>query len=117
MKTWRAILSVAATVLALAALPSTSAANDLFTLDANPVTDGHLIADGAGNAYVSWTSEGSGTGVEPVKFCKIPPGGTCSPVTLPIPGASSGTPPRPSPPPCADTSRPSGPSRSAGDWC
>src|SRR5215204_694931 len=89
MKTWRAILSVAATVLALAALPSTSAANDLFTLDANPVTDGHLIADGAGNAYVSWTSEGSGTGVEPVKFCKIPPGGTCSPVTLPIPGASS----------------------------
>jgi hypothetical protein len=89
MKTWRAILSAAAAVLALAALPSISAANDLFTLDANPVTDGHLIVDGAGNAYVSWTSEGSGTGVEPVKFCKIPPGGTCSPVTLPIPGASS----------------------------
>jgi len=89
MKTWRATLSVAATVLALAALPSTAAANDLFTLDAHPVTDGHLIADGAGNAYVSWTSDAAGTGVEPVKFCKIPPGGTCSPITLPIPGASS----------------------------
>jgi hypothetical protein len=30
-----------------------------------------------------------GTGVEPVKFCKIAPGGACSAITLPIPGASS----------------------------
>jgi hypothetical protein len=89
MKTWRAILSVAATVLALAALPSTSAANDLFTLDANPVSNGHLIEDGSGNAYVAWTSDGVGIGVEPIKFCKIAPGGTCSPTTLSIPGATS----------------------------
>jgi hypothetical protein len=89
MKTWRAILSVAATVLALAALPSTSAANDLFTLDANAVSDGHVIVDGAGNAYVSWVSDGLGTAVDPVKFCKIAPGGSCSPITLSFPGATS----------------------------
>jgi hypothetical protein len=89
MKTWRATLSVAATVLALAALPSTSAANHLFTPDPNPVSNGHLIEDAAGNAYVAWVSDGVGTGVEPVRFCKIPPGGTCSPITLNIPGATS----------------------------
>jgi hypothetical protein len=89
MKTWRATLSVAATVFALAALPSTAAANDLFTLDSSPTSDGHVIEDGAGNAYVAWTSEGVGTGVEPVRFCKIAPGGSCSAITLPIPGASS----------------------------
>src|SRR6476659_11096824 len=89
MKTWRATLSVAAAVFALAALPSTSAANDLFTLDASPTSDGHVIEDGAGNAYVAWTSEGVGIGVEPVRFCKIAPGGGCSAITLPIPGASS----------------------------
>ena len=89
MRTWRLTLTVVAAILALAALPSASAANDLFTLDPNPVSNGHLAEDGAGNAYVAWTSEGAGTGVEPVKFCKIPPGGTCSPITLNIPGATS----------------------------
>lgn len=89
MKTWRAILSAAAAVLALAALPATSAANDLFTLDPDARSNGHLIEDAAGNAYVAWVSEGVGIGVEPVKFCKIPPGGTCSPITLPTPGATS----------------------------
>jgi hypothetical protein len=89
MNTWRRTLTAAAALFALAALPSTSAANDLFTLDANPISNGHLIEDGAGNAYVAWTSEGVGTGVEPVKYCKIAPGGTCSPTTLPIPGATS----------------------------
>lgn len=75
MKTWRATLSVAATVF------------DLFTLDSSPTSDGHVIEDGAGNAYVAWTSEGVGTGVEPVRFCKIAPGGGCSAITLPIPAA------------------------------
>jgi hypothetical protein len=89
MKTWRAILSAAAATLVLAAFPATSAANNLFTLDENAVSRGHLVEDGAGNAYVAWVTEGVGIGVEPVKFCKIPPGGTCSPITLPIPGAVS----------------------------
>ncbi|HET7507213.1 MAG TPA: hypothetical protein VFJ53_02535, partial [Solirubrobacterales bacterium] len=88
MKTWRVILIAAAATLALAALPATSPANDLFTLDANPASDGHVIIDGAGNAYVAWVSEGVGTGVDPVKFCKIPPGGTCSPITLSVPGGT-----------------------------
>jgi len=75
--------------LVLAALPASAAANNLFTLDANPVTDGHLAEDAAGNAYVAWSSEGDGTSVEPVRFCKIAPGGACNAITLPIPGASS----------------------------
>jgi hypothetical protein len=89
MKTWRATLSAVAAVFAVAALPAPSAANDLFTLDANAVSDGHVIVDGAGNAYVSWVSDGDGTAVDPVKFCKIAPGGSCSPITLSFPGATS----------------------------
>lgn len=89
MRTWRLTLTFAAAFFALVALPAASSANDLFTLDANAVSHGHVIVDGGGNAYVAWTSEGVGTGVEPVKFCKIAPGGSCSPVTLPIPGATS----------------------------
>jgi hypothetical protein len=89
MRTWRAFLSAAAATLLIAAFPAASAANDLFTLDPNAQSNGHLIEDAAGNAYVAWVSEGIGIGVEPVKFCKIPPGGTCSPITLPTPGAGS----------------------------
>jgi hypothetical protein len=89
MKTSRAILATVAAIFAFAALPAVATANNLFTLDENPVSNGHLIVDAAGNAYVAWVSEGVGTGVEPVRFCKIPPGGTCSPITLPNPFATS----------------------------
>ncbi|HEX7280274.1 MAG TPA: hypothetical protein VF255_11725 [Solirubrobacterales bacterium] len=89
MKTWRAILSTVAAAFALAALPAASAANNLFTIDPNPVSDGHVITDAAGNAYVAWIGDGVGAAIEPVKFCKIAPGGTCSPITLPIPGGTS----------------------------
>jgi hypothetical protein len=89
MKTWRAILIAAAATLVLAALPAVSSANNLFTLDTNAQSDGHLIEDAAGNAYVGWVSEGVGIGVEPVKYCKIAPGGACSPKTLSIPGATT----------------------------
>ncbi|MDQ2631024.1 MAG: hypothetical protein M3Y75_08635 [Actinomycetota bacterium] len=88
MKTWRTILTAAA-IAAFALLPGTATANDLYTLDADAVSNGHLAEDAAGNAYVAWVSEGVGTGVEPVKFCKIAPGGACSPTTLSIPGATS----------------------------
>jgi len=89
MNNWRAVLTVTVAILGLALLPGAAAANDLFTLDPNATSDGHVIEDGAGNAYVAWTSEGEGIGVEPVKFCKIAPGGSCSPTTLSIPGAKS----------------------------
>jgi hypothetical protein len=88
MKTWRLILTVAA-IAAFAALPGTATANNLYTLDANPVSEGHVIVDGAGNAYVSWVGDGAGTAIDPVRFCKIAPGGTCSPITLSIPGGTS----------------------------
>ncbi|HST70166.1 MAG TPA: hypothetical protein VLI94_10970 [Solirubrobacterales bacterium] len=89
MKTWRAILSTVAAAFALAALPSVSAANNLATLDANPNSEGHVIVDGAGNAYVAWIGDGVGTAIDPVRYCKIPPGGACSPITLSIPGGTS----------------------------
>jgi hypothetical protein len=88
MRIWRAILTVAA-MAAFALLPATAGANDLYTLDADAVSDGHLAEDAAGNAYVGWTSDGVGISPEPVRFCKIAPGGACSPITLPIPGATS----------------------------
>lgn len=89
MKTWRALLSTVAAALVLAALPAGAPANNLFTLDPNAVSNGQVVTDAAGNAYVAWVSEGVGTGVDPVRFCKIAPGGSCSPITLPIPGATS----------------------------
>lgn len=88
MRTWRVILTTAA-MLVLVAFPSTSAANNLSTLDANPVSRGHVIEDAAGNAYVGWVSEGAGTGPDVAKFCKIAPGGTCAPISLSVPGATT----------------------------
>lgn len=71
-------------------LPAGASAENRFTLETQPTTSGHLAVDGAGNAYIGWASEGFGTNPEPVHFCKVPPGGTCtSPITLPIPGAKS----------------------------
>jgi hypothetical protein len=87
VKRWGVLLSTLL-VFVLAALPAAASANNLFTLDGSPVTNGHLAEDPAGNAYVAWTSQGSGSSPEPVKFCKIAPGGTCKAETLPIPGAS-----------------------------
>lgn len=75
------ITILALALLGISAMPAS--ANDLFTLEANPTSAGHLIEDAAGNAYVSWTREGDGISVEPTMFCKIPPGGTCSsPIAL-----------------------------------
>jgi hypothetical protein len=88
VKRWGAFSILLATFV-LAVLPAAAAANNLFTLDGHPVTDGHLAEDPAGNAYVAWTSEGDGSSPEPVRFCKIAPGGGCNAITLPIPGASS----------------------------
>ncbi|HEY5977897.1 MAG TPA: hypothetical protein VIT85_08575 [Solirubrobacterales bacterium] len=82
-----AVVALLASVALLA--PASAVANDVATLDANPVTDGHVIVDGAGNAYIGWASEGVGISPEPVKFCKVAPGGSCSPIDLPIPGAVS----------------------------
>jgi hypothetical protein len=88
MRSRRAFLTAALATLVLA-IPGSAAANDLYTLDANAQSEGNVIVDAAGNAYVGWTSEGVGIGIEPVKFCKIAQGGACSPINLPIPGGTS----------------------------
>ena len=87
MRRWGALLSTLL-VFALAVLPAAASANNLFTLDEHPATNGHLAEDAAGNAYVAWSSEGPITSPEPVRFCKIAPGGACNAQTLPIPGGS-----------------------------
>lgn len=82
------VLLIAATAALLA--PAGAAAENRFTLETHQISRPHMIVDAAGTAYVAWTSEGVGTGPEPVHFCKIPQGGTCtSPVTLPLPPGSS----------------------------
>jgi hypothetical protein len=78
-------------VLAIAAmlgLAAPAAANDLFTLDPQATSAGHLAEDASGNAYVTWTRKASGGLPDSPMFCKIPPGGRCTaPIALPIPGA------------------------------
>jgi hypothetical protein len=85
----RAFMAVVVVSLAVLGLAASAGANNLQTLDADAVSPGHVVVDAAGNAYVSWTSRAIGTGPERVRFCKIPPGGTCTPTSLPIPGATS----------------------------
>jgi hypothetical protein len=80
-----AVVAAIAAAIAMMLGASAASANDLFTLDPNAASSGHLIEDAAGNAYIGWVDGTSGT-VEVPKFCKIPAGGTCTdPITLPIP--------------------------------
>ena len=86
------VLPLVGLLLACLALlgPASAGAENRFTLETQPVSKGHLLVDNAGNAYIGWTSRGFGTAPEPVHFCKVPQGGSCtSPITLPIPGAAS----------------------------
>jgi hypothetical protein len=89
LRTAQLALLAALATLAVAVIPTSAAANDLYTLDPNAVSRGSVIQDAAGNAYVGWSSEGVGTGPEVPKFCKIAPGAGCAPVSLSIPGAAS----------------------------
>lgn len=84
MKT-RVVITLTVASLALAVLPGLAAANDLATIDPDPTSPGHVVQDGAGNAYIAWTS---GSNDVP-QFCKVAPGGSCSPQTLPTPGGTS----------------------------
>ena len=86
-----AFLISAAWALCFSVWSAPAAANDLFVLDAQATSPGHLVEDSAGNAYVGWTHRSASASVpDAPMFCKIPVGGSCAhPVTLPIPGATS----------------------------
>jgi hypothetical protein len=87
----RLLLTAAIGIGALASA-APAGANDLFTLDAQPTSPGHVVVDSAGTAYVTWTHKSASTTPDSVMFCKIPLGGTCTaPITLPIPGAVDDT--------------------------
>jgi hypothetical protein len=80
----RASLGVLAAATLFAAVPSAHAANR-FTLDAHPVTPGHVLfsppGSASGSALVAWTSDpGSGALAPVVKACVIAPGDTACPV-------------------------------------
>jgi hypothetical protein len=89
-QTLRGLAGAAALVLAslLIGAPAVQARN-LGTLDAQATSQGHVIEDAAGSAYIAWTDKApSSEAAETVKFCKIPAGATCAaPITLPSAGA------------------------------
>src|SRR6476646_2384262 len=85
MPTLRAVLTLTVASFALALLPGLAAANDLATIDAEPTSPGHLAQDGAGNAYIAWTTAPD----DVPRFCKVAPGGSCSPIVLPVPVGTS----------------------------
>lgn len=88
----KSLLAIAAFAVALLLFAVPASANDRFTLDPAPDSAGHVVVDSAGTAYVTWTHNAGGSEVNPVRFCEIPLGGTCSsPKTLPIPGAVDDT--------------------------
>lgn len=92
IRSMRSLSLAAAVVLAtFVVAPSTAFAKNLFTLDAQPASPGHVIEDGAGNAYIAWTHRAGGALADAPMFCKVPAGGACSaPVTLAVPGATGG---------------------------
>lgn len=80
------------------ALSAPALATNLFTLDPHSATNGPVVTDSSGNAYIAWEREASNPALEPptVRVCKIAPGGTCtSPQTLAIP--APGTEPKEAP--------------------
>lgn len=68
-------------------------ANNVMTLDVQAASQGHVVQDGAGTAYVAWTRKAASAETpEMPEFCKIPEGGKCtSVITLPIPAPAKGT--------------------------
>ncbi|MDA0161510.1 hypothetical protein OM076_14635 [Solirubrobacter ginsenosidimutans] len=86
----RAGLGVLAAATLFAAVPSAHAANR-FTLDAHPVTPGHVLLNppgsASGSALVAWTSDpGSGALAPVVKACVVAPGDSaCAPQILHAP--------------------------------
>jgi hypothetical protein len=80
------VLAAVALLLLVAAAPAD--AEDRGILDSAPASPGHVVVDPAGNAYVAWTHHSGSGAPDPVKFCKVPAGGTCAaPIDLAIPGA------------------------------
>jgi hypothetical protein len=83
------VVALACTLAAAAVLASApvASANDLFTLDPDASSPGRVIEDAAGTAYIGWNHDAA---IDQPMFCRIPAGGTCtSPISLPIPGATS----------------------------
>lgn len=91
--TSRRLLRIA---LAVAAVPvmvgitlpeaSIAGATSFTTIDARADSTGPIVVDSAGNGYVAWATTVGNANGDPLLFCKIPKGGTCTdPQLLPIP--------------------------------
>jgi hypothetical protein len=88
----RRLLLLALSISLLAPLFSAGAAtaNEVANLDPAATSNGNVVIDPSGNAYIAWTHEEAEFINTPI-FCRIPAGAaTCNPrLTLPVPGAVS----------------------------
>ena len=65
--------------------PSAGAATP-STPDVHADSTGPIVVDGSGNGYVAWASSKGNANGDPLHFCKIPQGGTCTHgLVLPLP--------------------------------
>jgi hypothetical protein len=82
--------AVAALLLTGALVSAPAGANPLLTLAPQANSAGPIVVDGAGNGYVTWESQIGDANGDPLVFCKIPKGGTCThQLVLPIPKGAS----------------------------
>ncbi len=85
---WRLVAPAlaAATLLAGVLVPPSAGATTRTTIWKDADSTGPIVVDSSGNGYVAWDSSKDNANGDPVYFCKIKKGGTCTkPVELPIP--------------------------------
>ncbi len=83
----RRLSQAALLTLTAAALTATgAAAENVGTLDTQAGTNGHVVQDAAGTAYITWSRK-NGEAAEIPELCKVPAGGRActTPLALPIP--------------------------------
>jgi hypothetical protein len=67
-------------------VPPPPIAKTKSTISSQADSTGPIVVDAAGNGYVAWAGSLGNTNGDPLYFCKIPKGGTCTdPLKLPIP--------------------------------
>jgi hypothetical protein len=93
LRTVRRLLLPALSALAAGSIAAAPAsATNIGVLDSQAATQGHVIEDASGTAYIAWTRKSPSGGAETPEFCKIARGAKCAaPLTLPIPGAAAAT--------------------------
>jgi hypothetical protein len=80
------VLLIGAVVPAAANANPAVRANAKSTIEKHADSTGPIVVDSSGNGYVAWASTVGNANGDPLFFCKIPKGGTCThALKLPIP--------------------------------